>query len=129
MKNTQNYTKLSTKQLKAITILSSIVSDKNTIENVSKQVGVCRKTIYNWFENNEFKEKLEKERKKDFLQYGNKVRKAHLEAIFNNPRPSPALIKLYYEFAEGWKSNETKKEENLNTFAEIIAKAQENNEI
>jgi len=99
-KTAQNCTDLNSKQLKAIAVLSAIPCEYSRIEEVAKKVGVCRRTLYNWFENPEFNDRLKKEQDRSFVRYGSLVRSAHLNGIIEDR--NPRLIQLYYERVEGW---------------------------
>ena len=99
-KTAQNCTDLNVKQLKAIAVLSAIPCEYSAIEEVAKKVGVCRRTLYNWFENSEFNEKLKQAQESNFVRYGSLVRSAHLKGIIEDR--NPRLIQLYYERVEGW---------------------------
>jgi len=99
-KTAQNCTLLSTKQLRAISILSAIPCDYSSIEEVAKRAGVCKRTLYNWFESSVFNEKLKETQEKNFVRYGSLVRSAHLKGILEDR--NPRLIQLYYERVENW---------------------------
>ncbi len=102
---TQNYTKLSPKQLQAISLLTAIPNTYTSLDEVSKKVGVCRKTLYNWFEEDDFNETLQKETDNNFRKYSAAVRSAHLKGILEDR--NPRLIQLYYERVEGWIPRQT----------------------
>ncbi len=99
-KTAQNCTDLNVKQLKAITVLSAIPCDYSSVAEVAKKVGVCRRTLYNWFEVDAFNKELKDAQDKNFKHYGSVVRSAHLKGILDNQ--NPRLIQLYYERVEGW---------------------------
>ncbi len=96
----QNCTRFTSKQLKAIAVLSSIPCEYSRIEEVAKKVGVCRRTLYNWFEDADFNKRVRTEQERNFVRYGSLVRSAHLKGIIEDR--NPRLIQLYYERVEGW---------------------------
>jgi len=53
---------LSSRQLKAITC----ILENNSMEETAKKARVSRSTLYNWFNDNQFKARLEKERESVF---------------------------------------------------------------
>jgi len=99
-KTAQNCTILNTKQLRAIAVLTAIPCEYSSFEEVAKKVGVCRRTLYNWFEDEVFNKRMKKEQEKNFVRYGSLVRSAHLKGIIEDR--NPRLIQLYYERVEGW---------------------------
>jgi len=96
----QKCTQLTPKQLHAISILSAVPSQYDTIDEVAKKVGVSRRTIYNWTEINAFNSAVQKESNRNFKLLAGKVRSAHLKGILEHCNPT--LIRLYYEITEGW---------------------------
>ena len=55
---------LSSRQLKAITC----ILENNSIEETAKKARVSRSTLYNWFNDSQFKARLEKEREAVFKE-------------------------------------------------------------
>ena len=96
----QNCTRFTSKQLKAIAVLSSIPCEYSRIEEVAKKVGVCRRTLYNWFEDANFNKRVRTEQERSFVRYGSLVRSAHLKGILEDR--NPRLIQLFYERVEDW---------------------------
>jgi len=104
----QNCTGLNARQLRAISVLSAIPCDYSNIEEVAKKAGVCRRTLYNWFDDSKFNKRVKEEQEKNFVRYGSLVRSAHLKGILEDR--NPRLIQLYYERVEGWISRKKAEE-------------------
>jgi len=116
-------TKLTTKQLQAIAILSAIPSDYKSLDEVAEKSGVCRTTLYKWMDDKVYADELEKQTQKNYQSFSSKIRNAHIKfALQGNAQ----LIKLFYQHAEDWEeSNKIDHTSKGESIAGIISKAQQ----